>query len=202
MRLTAILQELPKRPLLAGDEGIRFSLAGAQDKVAVLIEQGEVYLALGGAPSTHILKPAVERFEGVVFNEALCMKLAAQAGLPAASVETMKVNGIDCLIVERYDRIHKKGPDAEPTIERLHQEDFCQAQGMVSEHKYQKEGSPSLKPVLPGCCAKVSSTPVIDLMPPAPKRWDFTTTSSAATTLFYGKIFRCSITASARRIWK
>jgi len=161
--LAAILQELPKRPLLAGDEGIRLSLAGAQDKVAVRIEQGEVYLALGGAPSTHILKPAVERFEGVVFNEALCMKLAAEAGLPAAAVETMKLNGIDCLIVERYDRIYKKGPEAEPTIERLHQEDFCQAQGMVSEHKYQKEGGPSLKQCF-GLLREVSSTPVIDLM--------------------------------------
>src|SRR4051812_32568498 len=75
--LAAILKELPRRPLLAGDEGIRLSLAGAQDKVAVRLEDGEVCLPLGGAPSTHILKPAVEQFEGVVFNEALCMKLAA-----------------------------------------------------------------------------------------------------------------------------
>lgn len=68
--LAAILKELPQRPLLAGDAGIRLSLAGAQDKVAVRIEDGEVCLPLGGAPSTHILKPAVGRFEGVVFNEA------------------------------------------------------------------------------------------------------------------------------------
>ena len=79
--LAGILRELPKRPLLAGDEGIRLSLAGAQDKVAVRIEGGEVSVPLGGAPSTHILKPAVERFDGVVFNEALCMKLAAASGL-------------------------------------------------------------------------------------------------------------------------
>src|ERR1700731_4265357 len=64
--LAEILKELPKRPLLAGEEGIRLSLAGAQDKVAVRIEGGEVCLPLGGAPSTHILKPAVERFAGVV----------------------------------------------------------------------------------------------------------------------------------------
>src|SRR6202022_1859343 len=69
--LAGILRELPKRPLLAGEEGIRLSLAGAQDKVAVRIEGEEVSLPLGGAPSTHILKPAVERFAGVVFNEAL-----------------------------------------------------------------------------------------------------------------------------------
>src|SRR5258708_22908735 len=49
--LAAILKELPKRPLLAGEEGIRLSLAGAQDKVAVRIEGGEVCLPLGGAPS-------------------------------------------------------------------------------------------------------------------------------------------------------
>jgi serine/threonine-protein kinase HipA len=142
--LAAILQELPRRPLLAGEEGIRLSLAGAQDKVAMRMEQGEVYLPLGGAPSTHILKPAVERFEGVVFNEALCMNLATEASLPAAFVETIKVDGINCLIVERYDRIHKEGAGGEPAVERLHQEDFCQAQGMVSERKYQKEGGPSL----------------------------------------------------------
>ena len=160
--LAAILKELPKRPLLAGEEGIRLSLAGAQDKVAVCIESGEVSLPLGGAPSTHILKPAVERFEGVVFNEALCMKLASEAGLPAASVETINVNGIDCLLVERYDRIHGQGPGTEPVVERLHQEDFCQAQSIVPERKYQREGGPSLKQCF-RLLREVSSAPVIDL---------------------------------------
>jgi serine/threonine-protein kinase HipA len=160
--LAAILRELPKRPLLAGDEGIRLSLAGAQDKFAVRMEHGEVYLPLGGAPSTHIVKPAVERFENIVFNEALCMKLAAEAGLPAAQVETMNVDGIDCLLVERYDRIHTQKPGAEPRLERLHQEDFCQAPGVVSERKYQKEGGPSLKQCF-ALLREVSSAPVIDL---------------------------------------
>jgi serine/threonine-protein kinase HipA len=160
--LAAILKELPKRPLLAGEEGIRLSLAGAQDKIAVRMENGEVRLPLGGAPSTHILKPSVERFEGVVFNEALCMKLAAEADLPAASVETINVNGIDCLLVERYDRIHGQGPGAETAVERLHQEDFCQALGIVPERKYQKEGGPSLKQCF-RLLREASSAPVIDL---------------------------------------
>jgi len=159
--LAGILRELPKRPLLAGDKGIRLSLAGAQDKVAVRIEGGEISLPLGGAPSTHILKPAVERFEGVVFNEALCMKLAA-AGLPAAGVETRSVDGIDFLVVERYDRHHGKTADGKPTLERLHQEDLCQALGFVSEMKYQMEGGPSLKQCF-ALLRDVSSTPVIDL---------------------------------------
>src|SRR6202453_3368805 len=104
--LAGILRELPKRPLLAGEKGIRLSLAGAQDKVAVRIEGEQVSLPLGGAPSTHILKPAVERFAGVVFNEALCMTLAAHMSLPAAKVEARKVEDIEYLLVERYDREH------------------------------------------------------------------------------------------------
>ena len=68
------------------------------------IEDEEVSLPLGGAPSTHILKPAVERFAGVVFNEALCMTLAAHMNLPVARVETRKVEDVDYLLVERYDR--------------------------------------------------------------------------------------------------
>jgi serine/threonine-protein kinase HipA len=160
--LASILQELPKRPLLAGEEGVRLSLAGAQDKIAVRIEGGEVCLPLGGAPSTHILKPAVDRFDGVVFNEALCMKLAAAAGLQAAAVETRSVAGIDYLLVERYDRIHRRAPGGAPTLERLHQEDFCQALRIVPEHKYQKEGGPSLKQCF-ALLREVSTAPVIDL---------------------------------------
>jgi serine/threonine-protein kinase HipA len=160
--LAGILRELPRRPLLAGDEGIRLSLAGAQDKVAVRIEDGEVSVPLGGAPSTHILKPAVERFDGLVFNEALCMKLASTSGLPAAGVETRTVDGVDFLLVERYDRYHRRLPGSGAVLERLHQEDFCQAQGIVSEFKYQKEGGPSLKQCF-ALLREVSSAPVIDL---------------------------------------
>src|SRR5579863_1684522 len=160
--LAGILRELPKRPLLAGDEGIRLSLAGAQDKIALRIEGDEISLPLGGAPSTHILKPAVERFAGVVFNEALCMNLASAAGLSAAAVETRNVEGMDYLLVERYDRLHRLATSSEPVIERLHQEDFCQAYGIVSEQKYQKEGGPSLKQCF-ALLREVSSAPVIDL---------------------------------------
>ena len=160
--LAATLRELPKRPLLAGDAGIRLSLAGAQDKVAVRVEGNEISLPLGGAPSTHILKPAVERFAGVVFNEHLCMKLVAAAGLPAAPVETRNVDGMDYLLIERYDRTHRQVAGGQPVLDRLHQEDFCQAQGFVSEMKYQKENGPSLK-----LCFRllrdVSSAPVVDL---------------------------------------
>ncbi len=159
--LAGILRELPKRPLLAGEKGIRLSLAGAQDKVAVRIEGEEVSLPLGGAPSTHILKPAVERFAGVVFNEALCMTLAAHMNLPAAKVETRKVEDVEYLMVERYDR-KRVTIDGAPGVERLHQEDFCQALNIVSELKYQKEGGPSFEQCFT-LLRNISTAPVIDL---------------------------------------
>jgi serine/threonine-protein kinase HipA len=159
--LAGILRELPKRPLLAGEKGIRLSLAGAQDKVPVRIEGEEVSLPLGGAPSTHILKPAVERFAGVVSNEALCMTLAAHMNLPAAKVETRKVEEVEYLQVERYDRKHVT-IDGAPGVERLHQEDFCQAQNIVSELKYQKEGGPSFEQCFT-LLRNISTAPVLDL---------------------------------------
>jgi serine/threonine-protein kinase HipA len=159
--LARILRELPRRPLLAGETGIRLSLAGAQDKIAVRIVGEAISLPLGGAPSTHILKPAVERFAGVVFNEAYCMRLAAAVGLPVARTEIRRVEDVEYLLVERYDRTHRQRPEG-ISLERLHQEDFCQALGIVSENKYQKEGGPSLKQSF-ALLREVSSAPVLDL---------------------------------------
>ena len=161
--LARILRELPRRPLLAGETGIRLSLAGAQNKIAVRVEGDAVSLPLGGAPSTHILKPAVERFAGIVFNEACCMRLAAAVGLPVAKTEIRHVEDVEYLLIERYDRTHRRqNPEGTPVLERLHQEDFCQALGIVSENKYQKEGGPSLKQCF-ALLREVSSAPVLDL---------------------------------------
>lgn len=160
-QLADIFKELPKRPLLAGEEGVRLSLAGAQDKIAVRIEGDELSLPLGGAPSTHILKPSIERFAGVVFNEAFTMQLAAAAGLPAAKVEVRVAEEIEYLSVERYDRTHIQSSTA-TRLDRLHQEDFCQALNIVPETKYQKEGGPSLTRCFE-LVREVSSAPVVDL---------------------------------------
>ena len=160
-QLADIFKELPKRPLLAGEEGVRLSLAGAQDKIAVRIEADELSLPLGGAPSTHILKPSIERFAGVVFNEAFTMQLAAATGLPAAKVEVRVAEEIEYLSVERYDRTHIQS-GAATRLDRLHQEDFCQALNIVPETKYQKEGGPSLKRCFE-LVREVSSAPVVDL---------------------------------------
>lgn len=156
--LAQILRELPRRPLMAGEAGVRLSLAGAQDKIAICLSGNDISVPLRGAPSTHIIKPAIERFEGVVFNEAVCMTLAAKVGLPTARVRIGKVDGIDYLLIERYDR--SRGQAGE--ILRLHQEDFCQALGIVPEKKYQSEGGPSLVRCFE-LLRKVSKAPAIDL---------------------------------------
>lgn len=161
--LAEILRMLPRRPLMAGDEGVRLSLAGAQEKLAIHRSPQGISIPLGGAPSTHILKPAIERFPGLVFNEAFCMRLAGMMGLIVAPVEVGNVEGIDYLLVERYDRILEAEQDSTTQkLKRVHQEDFCQALGIVPEKKYQNEGGPSLKDsfaLLRDC----SSSPVLDL---------------------------------------
>jgi serine/threonine-protein kinase HipA len=158
--LAEIIRKLPRRPLLAGEDGVRLSLAGAQDKIAVRVANGQISVPLNGAPSTHILKPAIERFEGVVFNEALCMRLAEAIGLSAAKVEIGNVETLDYLLVERYDRAADM--DIPGALRRVHQEDFCQAMAVVPEQKYQNEGGPSLRQCFELIRA-ASSTPVIDL---------------------------------------
>ena len=157
--LAKILRELPRRPLMAGEDGIRLSLAGAQDKVAVRLDDENISIPRGSAPSSHVLKPAIDTYEGVVFNEAFCIALAHACGLNAAPIAIGQVDGIDYLLAERYDRIR----DGDGNIERLHQEDFCQALGIPSQIKYQSEGGPSLA----DCFALVrdaSSAPALDLI--------------------------------------
>ncbi len=162
-QLAEILRQLPRRPLMAGEDGIRLSLAGAQDKIAVHVSNNQISLPLGGAPSTHILKPAIQRFERIVFNEAFCMKLARAIGLHTAKADVGKVESIDYLLVERYDRaLLKDSPDGPERLEREHQEDFCQALGIVPDNKYQNEGGPSLKQCF-ALLRELSSAPVIDL---------------------------------------
>ena len=72
----AILDELPRHPMLAGKEGLRLSLAGAQDKLPVVFDGDRIGLPRNGAPSSHILKPAIHAVEDSVANEGFCMALA------------------------------------------------------------------------------------------------------------------------------
>jgi serine/threonine-protein kinase HipA len=140
-QLMALLDELPRRPMLAGRDGIRLSLAGAQDKLPVVFDGQRIGLPKGGQPSTHILKPAIASVEDSVINEGFCLALAQAVGMPAAKVQFLPVDDRHVLLVARYDRLE----DADGRLVRIHQEDFCQALGVVPEMKYQNEGGPDLK---------------------------------------------------------
>ncbi|MBF6631923.1 MAG: type II toxin-antitoxin system HipA family toxin [Comamonas sp.] len=147
-QLVAVLDELPRRPMLAGADGLRLSLAGAQDKLPVVLDdsvpgQPRLGLPLHGAPSSHILKPAIHAVHDSVANEGFCMLLAQVMGLRPAQARMHTVRGRSFLLVERYDRV-RDAADPAGQRQRLHQEDFCQALGVVPELKYQNEGGPSL----------------------------------------------------------
>ncbi len=130
----------------AGVAEVRLSLAGAQDKLPVYIEEtsgegsgeGRLLLPLGGAPSSHILKPEISDYPETVENEALCLALAARAGLPTAPAR-IRTRPVRLLEVTRFDRRR----DAD-TLVRVHQEDLAQALGVPPEAKYETEGGPGL----------------------------------------------------------
>jgi serine/threonine-protein kinase HipA len=138
--LHELLATLPNRPLLVGEEGLRLSLAGAQYKLPVYVDNDQIHLALGAYPSSHILKPPIRDLEGSVANEAFCMNLAQVMGLPVPVVDVHQGLYV-FFLVERYDR--KRGSDGR--ITRLHQEDFCQALRIPPDLKYEAEGGPSLQ---------------------------------------------------------
>lgn len=116
-----MLDTLPLRPLLAGEEGLRLSLAGAQSKVPVVLVDGAVALPAPGQPTTHIRKPPISRFAAMTENEALVMRLAADIGLDVAPVEARIVHDRTFLLVQRYDR----ATSDDGFVRQIHQEDFC-----------------------------------------------------------------------------
>lgn len=156
--LASEIEQLPARPMHVDENGEhRLSLAGAQDKLPVVVSRdGRVGLTTGRVPSTHIMKTPIAGLEHTVANEAMCLDIGRRLGIPV--VEAMPRRAVDreCLLVARYDR----EPDGDRT-RRLHQEDFCQALGIPPQRKYQAEGGPNL----PDCFAvlrRASAVPARD----------------------------------------
>jgi len=157
--LIRVLDALPVRPLLAGEEGLRLSLAGAQSKVPVVLVDGAVALPAPGQPTTHILKPPMSRFSATTENEAFVMRLAAAAGLDVAAVEPRIVRDRTFLLVQRYDR--SRGENG--GVRRIHQEDFCQALCVPPETKYASEGGPTFKDCFE-LLRRVAARPAVDVL--------------------------------------
>lgn len=116
----------------------QFSLAGAQPKTALLLQNDRWGIPSGRIPTTHILKPPTGHFDGHAENEHICLMLARNLGLPAAQSKVRRFKDEVAIVVERYDR-QQKGND----LIRVHQEDTCQALGIMPTKKYQNEGGPS-----------------------------------------------------------
>lgn len=125
-----------------GDTG-QFSLAGAQAKTALLLQDGKWGVPSGRIPTTHILKPPTGAFDGHAENEHFCLALARALGMPAASSTVMRFGDEVAFVVERYDRRVIDG-----RIVRIHQEDMCQAFGVAPARKYENEGGPSVSRIV------------------------------------------------------
>lgn len=135
-----LLKNVQYKPLLASEEGLRLSLAGAQDKLPVYLKDKQIFIPRGDSPSSHIIKIDIPGFSATVENEAFCMRLAKSLGLNVPNVNVW-YEPASLYITERYDR----SKDQKNNLVRLHQEDFCQALGVQPEYKYEAEGGPSLE---------------------------------------------------------
>jgi serine/threonine-protein kinase HipA len=143
--LERLVEGLPNKPFLAGEEGVSMSLAGAQTKLAVAVDEaGRISIPMNGSPSTHILKPDVPRLSGSVHNEAFCLTLARRIKLPTPNISTGRAGKRTYLLAQRYDRKYLSA-----RWRRLHQEDYCQALGRPPTAKYETNktgiGGPTLK---------------------------------------------------------
>jgi len=139
----------------------RISLAGVQEKTALLFHEGTWWRPTGATPTTHILKLPLGHvgsmradFMDSVENEWLCSRILSGYGLPVARTEMARFGDTKVLVVERFDRTrHKAG-----WIVRLPQEDFCQATGVPSSRKYESDGGPGMQKILTVLNASAHST--------------------------------------------
>lgn len=155
--LYGFIKNINVRPLLKAKKELRLSLAGAQEKLPLVYFDKKYYLPKSDAPSTHIVKPSGDgELSTLSINEFVCMKLAQSCGLNVPSVELKTINNTTFLLEERYDRIVNK-----KSIKRLHQEDFCQALGIMSDRKYQNDNGPDIAKIY-SLIQKECTIPLLD----------------------------------------
>jgi serine/threonine-protein kinase HipA len=135
-----------------GDESdeLRISLAGAQEKTALLYHDGRWCLPRGATPTTHILKLPLGLighrkvdFQTSVENEWLCLAVLRAYGLPASSAQMLRFGEQKVLSVERFDRAWSRSG----ALLRLPQEDFCQVLGVPPHRKYESQGGPGMREI-------------------------------------------------------
>lgn len=149
--VSEILDNLDTAPLgITEDESFRISIAGAQEKTALLLWNGAWHKPHGTTATTHILKPSIGQLpNGIdlkdsVENEYLCLRILESLGVPAAKAEIATFGDKRVLVVERFDRLWT----ADKRLLRLPQEDCCQALSVSPNLKYQGDGGPSIENIL------------------------------------------------------
>jgi serine/threonine-protein kinase HipA len=146
--IEAMLANLTSAPLgIDAKQDFRISVAGAQEKTALLRHGGRWMRPIGATPTTHILKPQLGEIptpwgmidlNDSVENEHYCLTLLAGFGLPVAQTEIACFGRRRVLVVERFDRLWR----GDGRLLRLPQEDFCQALAVPASRKYQDQGGP------------------------------------------------------------
>lgn len=136
----------------------RLSLAGAQNKCPILIDDEGYWLPKREAPSNAILKFELSDYRHLPAYETFTTLLAKKIGLPVVDIQLRQHEGIFFAQVKRYDRLVSN----ERKIIRLHQEDLCQALGYGYDKKYQEEGGPSFSECYRLVQSK-SAQPLVDL---------------------------------------
>lgn len=135
-------------------EDFRISLAGAQEKTALLFKDGRWSQPKGTTPTTHILKLPIGKIEShsysldlsdSVENEFLCTLIAKEFGLPIPHCFMVHLDDIKALAVERFDRRYASDGS---WIMRLPQEDFCQVLNVPSARKYENQGGPGIREIM------------------------------------------------------
>lgn len=146
-----LLRNLVQAPLgLSRNDDFRISVAGAQEKTALLRHEGRWLKPHGTTPTTHIFKTQIGQLpNGIdlsnsVENEYYCLKLLEAFGLPANAAEIMTFGDTKALVIERFDRRWTK----DGRLLRLPQEDCCQALSVPPTQKYQSDGGPGIVAIL------------------------------------------------------
>jgi len=127
------ITNIEESSIVIWDKKERLSLAGVQEKLPVIIRDGQIGLGDGTLSSTHIMKFQTKKHANIVVNELFCMKLAKKINLNVAEVELYRFKEHPVLMVKRFDRIYK-----EKRVERLHVIDACQMLDLSSSHKYER----------------------------------------------------------------
>lgn len=152
-QIAKLLRNYRTAPLgMAEEDGeeFRISIAGAQEKTALLWKDASWHRPLGTTPTTHIFKLPIGKIEhsGMDLsesceNEWLCLKIAEAFGMPVCNSEVHSFDGTKALVVERFDRRMGDG-----WIMRLPQEDMCQALGYSPNIKYESDGGPGIGEIM------------------------------------------------------